>query len=120
MNADSALFDFYNSFEIPAFPETAVPDDAKMPYITYTFAISALDEGEVYLNASIWYKTESEKIPTEKAMEIYERIGRGGIVLPLDSGYLWLKRGSPFAQSMPDEDNSVKLRYLNITAEYLT
>ena len=41
--------------------------------------------------------------------------------MPVDGGVLWLKRGTPFAQSMGDEtDDLIKRKYLNITAEFLT
>lgn len=120
MKADAALHEFFNKFGIPAYPNTAVPDDAKMPYITYDLAISYFDEGEINVGVSVWYKTESESIPTEKAMEIGEEIGRSGNVIPIDNGYIWIKRGTPFCQAVADEDNSIKRRYLNIVAEYLT
>jgi hypothetical protein len=63
----------------------------------------------------------SEYTPREAAEEIAAAIGRGGVLLDCDSGKIWLKRGSPFAQSMGDpEDAMIKRKYLNITAEFLT
>lgn len=118
MTADAALNQFFNGFDIPAFPETAVPDDQMMPYITYSFAISLFDDIPVNMTAYVWYKTESEAVPTAKAMEIMEAIGRDGCTVPIDGGYIWLYMGSPALRPVPDEDNSVKRRALNITAEY--
>lgn len=120
MTAEVALYEFFNSFDIPAYPETSVPDDAGYPYITYSFAVSSLDDAETYLTVNVWYKTESERIPTAKAIEIGNAIGRTGNVLKIDNGYIWLKRGEPFCQNVIDEDNSIKRRYLNVIAEYLT
>lgn len=118
MTADKALHQFFNSFGIPAFPETAVPDKQEMPYITYSFATAGFDDLPVGLVANIWYKTESEATPTAKGMEIINTIGRGGCTVEVDGGYIWLTTGSPALRAVPDEDNSIKRRALNITAEY--
>lgn len=118
MTADKALHQFFNSFDIPAFPETAVPDKQEMPYITYSFATSAFDDLPVGLVANIWYKTESEAIPTAKGMQIGDAIGRGGCLVSVDGGYIWLTKGSPFLRAVPDEENTIKRRSLNITAEF--
>ena len=118
MTADKALHQFFNSFGIPAFPETSVPDGQVMPYITYSFVVAAFDELPVNLIINIWYKTESEAIPSAKGMEIGEALGRGGCTVDVDGGYIWLLRGSPFMRAVPDEENTIKRRVLNITAEY--
>ena len=47
-----------------------------------------------------------------------DAIGRGGCTVPVDGGYIWLYMGSPVLRAVLDEDNSVKRRALNITAEY--
>mgnify|MGYP004696397443 CR=1 FL=1 len=118
MTADKALNQFFNSFGIPAFPETAVPDEQEMPYITYPFAFSRFDDLPVNLTVYLWYKTESEATPTAKGMEIINTIGRGGCTVEVDGGYIWLTTGSPALRPVQDEDNSIKRRALNITAEY--
>lgn len=118
MTPDAAINLFFNGFGIPAFPETAVPDKQNMPYITYPLVVSRFDELPVNLTVYIWYKTESEAIPTAKGMEIMDAIGRGGCTVPVDGGYIWLYMGSPALRAVPDEDNSIKRRALNITAEY--
>lgn len=118
MTPDAALNQFFNSFGIPAFPETSVPDKQEMPYITYPFATAEFDDYPVNLTAYIWYKTESEAVPTAKGREIMDAIGRGGCTVPVDGGYIWLYMGSPALRAVLDEDNSVKRRALNITAEY--
>lgn len=120
MTADKALNQFFNSFGVPAFPETAVPDEQEMPYITYPFAFSRFDDLPVNLTVYLWYKTESEATPTAKGMEIINTIGRGGCTVEVDGGYIWLTTGSPALRAVPDEDNSIKRRALNISAEYFT
>lgn len=118
MTIGKALNTFFSGFGIPAYPETAVPDDAKMPYITYPLIIAGFELMPVDMGVDVWYRTESEAVPTAKALEIVESI-KGGGVLDVDGGFIWLKaNGSPLVRAVPDDDNSIKRRALNITAEF--
>lgn len=120
MTKNKALFAWFNEF-MPFYRASAVPDDVVLPYGTYEYIDSAFDLGEVGLTVNLWFRTESEAIPDEKAQELSKKIGYGGVTIPCDEGYIWLKRGSPFCQSLRDEtDRNIKRRYINITAEYLT
>lgn len=121
MTKEAALYRFFSSFGLAAYADSAVPEDAILPYLTYQVAVSAFEEGQVPLTVNLWYRTESESAPNQKAREISQVIGQGGVVLPCDGGYIWLKRGSPFCQSLSDgADPQIKRRYINITVEYLT
>lgn len=92
-----------------------------IPYLTYDLVTSAWEEGEVSLTVNLWYYTTSEAAPNAKARELSQAIGRGGTLLPCDGGAIWLKRGSPWCQSLHDDaDTRIKRRYINVTAEYLT
>lgn len=116
----AALYEFFNQF-LTFYPNTSVPEDAKYPYGTYEFIASAWDGGEVGLTVNLWYYTESESLPNAKVQEISDKIGRGGVVVPCDGGYIRLLRGSPFSQGVTESDNpNVKRRYMNITAVYYT
>lgn len=119
----ATIYEFWNSFEMPAYEENSVPtgeDAPKFPYITYQLVTDSLG-GEVVMSASIWYRGTSWLEANAKTDEISRAIGIGGKVLDCDGGKVWLKRGTPFAQNMSDEsDNLIKRKYLNITAEYLT
>lgn len=120
MTKNKALFAWFNEF-MPFYRSSAVPDNVIMPYGTYEYIDSAFDAGEVGLTVNLWFRTESEAIPDEKAQELSKRIGYSGVTIPCDEGYIWLKRGSPFCQSLTYEnDPAIKRRYINITAEYLT
>ena len=120
MTKNKALFAWFNEF-MPFYRASAVPDDVVMPYGTYEYIDSAFDAGEVGLTVNMWFRTESEAIPDEKAQELSKRIGYSGVTIPCNEGYIWLKRGSPFCQSLTYEnDPAIKRRYINITAEYLT
>jgi len=121
MTKDKALHAWFNSFGIPFYPVTSVPKDAIPPWGTYELITSAWDGGEVGLTVNLWYYTESEAEPNAKAQEMSNAIGTGGVVIPCDGGYIWIKRGSPWCQSLRDEnDSNIKRRYINITVEYLT
>lgn len=119
MNKEQALQSFWSSFGIPAYDETTVPDDAKMPHITYSVITDSLDN-VVNLNASLWYYSTSWAEITRKKDEIAEYVGVGGKVIKLDNGYAWLCRGVPFAQRMVDTNDMVRRIYINIQAEFLT
>lgn len=120
MTGPGAIYAFLASFGIAAYTSASVPEDAEMPYLTYDLATDSFEEGEVALAVSLWYRTSSEAEPNAKAEEIRRAIGRGGRVIRYDDGAVWVKRGSPWCQSVTDEDNTVKRRYINITLEYLT
>lgn len=120
MTKGQALKEFFSTF-LPAYPVSNVPDDAVFPWLTYDLVTGAIDTGEVSLTVNLWYYTDSEAEPNAKAQEISDEIGYGGKMLRCDEGYIWLKRGSPWCQALVDSENdNVKRRYINITAEYLT
>lgn len=118
MTKDQALYSFFNSFDIPAYPNTAVPEEAKPPYLTYTSVFGSFGY-PVSLTINLWYRTESEAIPNAKAQEICDKIGNGYYV-KIDNGAILFTVGSPAYQSVTEEDITIKRRYMNITAEYIT
>lgn len=123
MTKAAALYKFYSSFGLIAFEENAVPtgeDAPEFPYLTYSVATDSFG-GDVPLTVNLWYRSTSWKDANAKAEEISAAIGRGGKMIACDGGAIWLRRGSPFAQSMGDEnDDLIKRKYINITAEFLT
>lgn len=123
MDSLQTLHSFWSSFELKAYDENTVPDNAMTvndgKYITYSVVTAYFDE-PVMLSASLWYKSTSWAEITQKATQIGETIGLGGKVLKTDDGYIWLKRGVPFAQRMSDEDDTIRRIYLNIEVEYFT
>lgn len=123
MTKEAALLNFWSSFGVEAYEENTVPtgeDAPAFPYLTYSVSTGSVGE-EIALSASLWYRSSSWVGANEKARQISKFIGLGGTVIPCDGGAIWLKRGTPFAQSMGDEsDPLIRRKYLNITAEYLT
>ena len=119
MNKPKALKSFWSSFGLKAYNELTVPADAQMPYITYEQMTSDFDRS-VTLTASLWYKGTTWDAVNDKASEIENAIGRGGIFKNFEDGSIWVTLGSPFAQSMGDEIDSMARRIvLNINAEFI-
>ena len=120
MTKGAALQTFFSQF-MDAYAASAVPEDVAFPYLTYELITSAWDGGEVGLTVNLWFYTTSEAVPNAKAQELSDSIGYGGVTLPCDGGFIWLKRGSPWCQNLQDDtDPNIKRRYINVTAEYMT
>jgi hypothetical protein len=118
MDKEQALNNFWNSFGIPAYDENSVPDEAALPYITYSVGIDEFNR-PVSLSASIWYRTTSWVEITNKQNQISETIGLGGVMIPYNTGSIWIKKGSPFSQRISSEDNSIRRIFMNIEAEFI-
>lgn len=120
MNKSQALYSFWSGFNIPAYDENSVPDNVAFPYITYSDITDSLGN-VVQLSASIWDRSNSWERISLKADEVAEKIGKNGYhIITIDGGYVWLTKGTPFAQRMGDPDKEIKRIYLNVQAEFLT
>jgi hypothetical protein len=119
MDKVQALTAFWNSFGLPAYDDASVPDKAAFPYITFNVATDSL--GNVTnLTANVWYRSTSLRDITHKVEEISKAISYSFKTLPFDGGYIYMTRGTPFAQRMDDpDDNLIKRYYINVQAEYL-
>jgi hypothetical protein len=122
MTQEAAIYQFLSGFAIPAYASASVPDQAQFPYLTYDLVLGEWEQGEVNMPVNVWYRTESEAAPNAKVREIGAAIGRSGVTVPCDGGFLWLKKGSPWAQAVTidGEDEKVKRRLLNISIETMT
>lgn len=121
MNKWQALDEFWNSFNIPAFEQSTVPEDETLRgdfYITYEAVTDSLDRA-VPMSASIWKlnTTKWDEI-SQKAEQISDALVQVKTI-PLDTGFLYITRGQPFAQRVADEDDSTRRIYINIMAEFL-
>lgn len=115
-----AMQSFWESFNIPAYDESSVPNDAKMPYITYDVSTGSLDS-MIPCTGNVWYYSNSWQPISQKVDEISEAIGIGGKVIPIDGKqYVWICRGEPFAQRVQEENDNVKRVYLILNVEFLT
>ena len=120
MDKFQAIDDFWNSFGVPAYDETTVPQNASLPRITYSVATGGLED-VINMTASLWYRSSSWREISLKEKEIEKRLGEhGGEVLELDDGRAWIVKGVPFSQRMIDPDDSIRRIILNVQVEYLT
>ena len=103
-----------------AYDENTVAENATFPRITYSVSTDSIGN-LVILSASLWYNTRSWEDISKKADEIAADLGHGGKIIKIDNGYLWLVKGSPFAQRMSEpSDKMVRRIIININAEFLT
>lgn len=120
MTKNKALYAWFNEF-MPFYRASSVPSDVLMPYGTYEYVESAFEEGEVSMTINLFFRTESEDIPDQKVSDLSKKFGQGRVLIPCDEGIIWLKKGSPWCQSVVYQDDpAIKRRLINITAEYLT
>ena len=120
MDKAQTIHNFWSSFGLKAYDETIVPDEAVMPYITYSVRTDSL-ESMLTLNASVWYKGTSWEQVSKKVEEIAEAIDTMyPPAIKTDTGRLYLTRGVPYAQRVADEDKMVRRIYLILNAEFLT
>jgi len=120
MDKMQALHNFWSSFELPAYDENTVPPDAEYPRITYEAASDSLDT-VVILSASLWYWSLSWEDITLKADEIAEYIENiYPPAIKIDTGRMFIKRGTPFAQRMSDSDGNLRRILLTINVEFFT
>jgi hypothetical protein len=121
MTKGQAIQSFWERFDIPAYDETTVPDNAQFPYITYQVQTDSLDS-VCMTNASLWYRSYSWKEISEKTEEISQAIARmNAPSIKIDGGRLYISKGVSFAQRMSDDsDDAVRRILLNINYEFLT
>lgn len=127
MDKLQAYHSFWSNFSWKAYDETSVPiaeDRIKMNGAAYPYNTYELSEDffghDLALTASLWDRSESWESVVDKAREISNYIGQGGVLIHYDGGAFWIRRGTPWAQRMSDEsDDSVRRIVLNIVVEFI-
>lgn len=120
-NYAEALQEFWEGFGWDAYDENTVPSEEQHPpdkRITYECSMTEFDQGPITLTADLWDRSYSWEAVTKKAKEIYDYIGLGGRIIKYNGGAIWIKRGSPFSQRMPDEVAEIRRVYLILAAEF--
>lgn len=120
MDKQQAIYSFWhNGTGLDCYDDSAIPDDARLPYVTYETMIDSLDS-DVAPTGTIWMKTESWAPLDSILSQLESYIGHGKLI-PMDSGVMLVNRGNPFAQRTNDEgDRSVKGYIINLSVEYLS
>ena len=111
---------FWNSFDVPAYEEHSVPDDAPFPRITYEAATNVF-ESLVSITASIWTRSTSWVTADTLANTIERHIKSMGCPVIDDGRYRVYIGNTTFAQKMDDpSDDQIKRIVLNVTFEFMT
>lgn len=119
MDKEQAYNAFWNSFGLKAYDGTSVPEGTLMPYITYEAAEDDFGHS-LALTASVWYRSTSWTDAVAKVHEIEAEIGRSGKIVPYQNGAFWIKKASPWAQRLSEEnDDSVRRINLNLEVEFI-
>lgn len=124
MTKAAAVYQFWASFGLDTYEENSVyqmDEKPTFPYLTYELNTDSFDGEAVALSASLWYRSTSWTQANAKAEEISAAIGRIGKIIECDGGYIWIKRRSPFSQSMGDDsDDMIKRKLLSVSVEFWT
>lgn len=95
----TALQAFFGGFGVPAWPEGAVPETAREPYITYA-PVEPEWRSPAILTARVWYRDTGYEAINAKAAQIARAVGEG-VMLPAGSGYICIRPLSPLMQHLP-------------------
>ena len=121
MDKQQALYHFWRQATgLEAYEENKIPDNAKLPYVTYQTQIGALDE-PVFPIGHIW----DDKRLSFTALDGYlarleaylPRVS--GKCIPMDEGIMYVTRGTPFAQRESDGEGAVGY-LINLGIEFLS
>ena len=109
-----ALYEFWNSFGVPAYPMNTVLEDKKLPYITYQ-----LRQEETFGSANDFARVYFAGRNTEEMFSLFDKIkvtiGAGKIIKVGDQGNIIIYE--PTAQYLEDTENSISL-YLSFETDY--
>lgn len=107
-----AIYGFLSGFEIPAYNEQLVPDDAVLPYLTYPLTEPEWDTPATF-HVNVYYRDRASNLAAmQKADEIVRAIGTG-IRIQCEGGYVALYPQTPLIQALPTEDD-VRAAYINL------
>ena len=113
-NVAKMLNTFWNSFGIPAYVEEHIPDEADVPYITYTQSIPDWNATSS-MQARVWYKGNSFTALNAKVEEISNAIGHG-YSMHDDRNLVVIHKDDNFYNIQPfPEDSKIRVAYLNMT-----
>lgn len=109
---------YWSSFDLDAYDENTVPDDAVMPYITYEAVSGSLD-GVIPVSASLWYRSNSWSAISQKQTEMSKTINRQ---VKIDGGYMKVRKSDTNEAQRMDEpsDKQVRRILLNVEIEFIS
>lgn len=120
MDKQQAYYSLWNNFGLPAYDELSVPDNAVLPYITYQVITGDIEQ-QLFPTASLYYRSSSWATIDAKLAEISAYVEDMDPIPLNDGGYMYVRKGSPWAQRMADEtDKDIRRYVLNLAVEFLT
>lgn len=106
------LFNFFNSLGYEVYLEGQVLDNAKFPYIIISYQLEDFGADSL-IQGQIKDRNESRENVNKVSDELINLIDNGIKIKTNDSGYLYLRRGSPFIQPINDIEG-FQVNYFNI------
>lgn len=119
MNKIEAYHSFWEQFGVPVYDAHSVPDDARMPYITYELSTDTFDYA-IALTTSIWTRNTSWKQSYDILNLIEKKILNGGVNVPYEGGTIWITSANPWCMRMSDNlDALIKRLIINLYVEFI-
>lgn len=109
INTAQALYQFWSSFGLPAYTVGTVPDEAQIPYITYSLVETEPLEPLTHY-AQVWYRTTSNAALLAKTDEIMAVL-KNGVRIPCDGGSVALRGAT--VNLMTDMNPENRYAYIN-------
>ena len=112
----------WESFDLPAYDETTVPDDAKMPYITYE-AVAGGIGAATQAAVNLWYRSKSWVDISRKAQQIATAVDNLPSSFKIDGGRMKVRLpdGVPWGTRMEEPtDGGVRRIRIAVEIEFLT
>lgn len=110
-----ALYSFYSQFGMPAYTVNNIPDDAELPYVTYSYNDADWDTPMTHY-AQVYMRTNSNIKLLSIADQIKDAIGTGKAI-PCGDGYIVLHYEN--AQILVDTDDGVRSVYISMQIDCL-
>lgn len=119
MDKYHALHQFWSQFGVEAYDENTIPDDAALPYITYSVSVGSFDYPTA-ISASIYDRSTKWTSVTQIADRVGAVLKNGGQYINYDGGAFWIRMGSPWMQRLSDNSNEdIRRIVLNLEIEYV-
>lgn len=108
---------FFSGFDIPAYTLQSVPDEVKLPYLTYQLIEPEWNE-QASMYCRVWYPKKRLPDLLAKADQIVAAIGTGK-EFAQTGGYIVLYPSTPLIQIMSDEHTQSAHIMLTINAYHM-
>ena len=106
---------------VTSYPTDNVPTNATYPYLTFEPIIGFWEDGALPVQCQLWCRTDSDAAVNKIVRDLAHGIGYGGMPVAVDSGWIWIKKGTPFCVPVTiTTDEGIKRRVINLSVEFFT